>query len=129
MEKKVIGKVTKEISDQMTLLCGADSYRHKVIFNPEFEGLPKEVQDELKDICLDFAQDIGGIIAMAFTPEGVLGIFVSTKEGDMTFDNIGCDLKIKEIQREKEELMESLESYFRVFFLGEDLGEECESEA
>ena len=36
------------------------------------------------------------------------------------FDEIGSALKIKEIQRTKQELLESLETYYRVFFLGED---------
>ena len=40
---------------------------------------------------------------------------------DFAFDEIGSVLKIKELQRTKEELFESLELYYKVFFLGEEL--------
>ena len=37
------------------------------------------------------------------------------------FDEIGSKLKIKEIQQTKEELLRSLELYYKVFFLGEEI--------
>ena len=33
------------------------------------------------------------------------------------FDEIGSRLKIKQIQREKRELLEALQMYYKVFFL------------
>ena len=42
---------------------------------------------------------------------------------DLLFDDIGSELKIKEIQRTRTALLESLETYFRVFFLGEKIEE------
>ena len=36
----------------------------------------------------------------------------------------GGALKIKKLRVEKEELLESLEMYYRVFFLGEDVDKE-----
>ena len=35
------------------------------------------------------------------------------------YDEIGSVLRIKKLQTEKRELLESLEMYYRVFFLGE----------
>ena len=37
------------------------------------------------------------------------------------YDEIGSVLRIKKIQEEKRDLLESLEMYYRVFFLGEDV--------
>ena len=37
------------------------------------------------------------------------------------FDEIGSQLKIKEIQRDKQDLLQSLQLYYKVFFLGEEL--------
>lgn len=37
------------------------------------------------------------------------------------FDEIGSRLKIKQLQKEKEELLQSLQLYYKVFFMGEDL--------
>jgi hypothetical protein len=46
---------------------------------------------------------------------------VTSDEGDLLFDEIGSVLKIKELIRTKEELLESLELYYKVFVLGEDI--------
>ena len=43
------------------------------------------------------------------------------------YDEIGSVLKIKKLQTEKKELLESLELYYRVFFLGENLEENTEN--
>ena len=43
------------------------------------------------------------------------------KRDDSTFDDIGSHLKIKQIQREKQDLLEALQLYYRVFFLGEEI--------
>ena len=40
-------------------------------------------------------------------------------ENDFMYDDIGSVLKIKQLQREKRELLEALEMYYKVFFLGE----------
>ena len=39
------------------------------------------------------------------------------------FDEIGSVLRIKDLQQKKKELLESLELYYRVFFLGEEVEE------
>lgn len=39
------------------------------------------------------------------------------------YDEIGSVLRIKQLRAEKKELLESLELYYRVFFLGEDAEE------
>ena len=46
---------------------------------------------------------------------------VSAEEGDFFYDEIGSELKIRQIQREKAELLQALEMYYRVFFQGEAL--------
>ena len=70
-----------------------------------------------------FTEDVGGILTLEFTPEGELEFKVTQAEGDYLFDEIGSVLKIKQYQEQKRELLESLELYYRVFFLGEDVEE------
>ena len=43
-----------------------------------------------------------------------------------SFDEIGSVLKIKELQNTKEELFKSLEMFYKVFYLGEEMEEETE---
>lgn len=40
------------------------------------------------------------------------------------FDEMGSDLKIKEIREKKKDLLEALETFYRVFYLGGDFQED-----
>ena len=55
---------------------------------------------------------------MEFEPEGSLVLRVHNDEMDYLFDEIGSVLKIKEIQREKRELLEALETYYQAVRAG-----------
>ena len=46
---------------------------------------------------------------------------VTSEEFDPMFDEIGSRLKIKQLQRDKEELLTALQMYYQVFFLGGEL--------
>lgn len=102
------------------VLCGASSYEKLFYLNPDFDNLPKEVKDRLKIICVFFTEKVGGRLMLEFDEEGTLLFSVSANDGDPAFDEIGSALEIKKIRNEEQELWESLELYFKVFFLGED---------
>ena len=102
-------------------LCGANSYTEMYYLNPDFEGLPEHVKDELKIMCVLYVNDIGGILTLVFDEDDELKFEVESEEFDPMFDDIGSVLKIKQLQREKRELLEALQLYYRVFFLGEEM--------
>ena len=104
------------------VLCGANSYEEKYYFNRDFDSLPQEVKDELRILCVLYTEDIGGILLLEFDPEGNLSFKVVSDPGDYLFDEIGSALKIKQYQTEKRELLESLELYYRTFFMGSGKG-------
>lgn len=106
--------------DEKIVLCGANSYEQKFYLNPDFEALPDSVKDELKIMCVFYTEDVGGTLQLVFDENGELCFEVSAEENDFFFDEIGSHLKIKELQRTKEDLLEALQIYYRVFFLGED---------
>lgn len=106
------------------VLCGANSYEQKYYFNPDFQALPESVKQELQIMCVLFTEEVGGILTLEFNEENELEFKVEALEADAMFDEIGSALRIKKLQREKEELLRSLELYYRVFFLGEDFSEE-----
>ena len=64
-----------------------------------------------------YTEDIGGILLLEFDPQGKLLFRVVSDPGDYLFDEIGSALKIKQYQSEKKELLESLELYYRAFFM------------
>ena len=114
-------KATKSMYKDKIVLCGASAYEQKYYFNEDFKALPQQIQDELKIMCVLFTEDIGGVLTLVFDEEGNLLLEVSANEGDLLYDDIGSELKIRQIRKEKAELLQSLELYYKVFFLGEDV--------
>ena len=101
---------------QDVVLCSASRYTRKFYLNPDFQNLPDEVQKELKVMCVLFTQDVGGIILLMFDENGNLRIVTDAEEDDILFDEIGCDLKVRQLQKTKRELFEQLEEYYNTFF-------------
>lgn len=99
---------------EAVVLCCANSYEQKYYLNPDFERLPEAVKAELKIMCVLFTEDIGGIIVLQFEEDGDLQIQIEAAETDYLFDEIGCGLKVKEMQNTKYELFRSLELYYKV---------------
>lgn len=108
--------------DGKVVLCGSNAYEQKYYFNEDFNRLPDSIKDELKIMCVLFTEDIGGILTLEYDEDGTLNFNVICDEGDLLFDEIGCGLKIRQLQNEKKPLLEALEMYYKVFVLGE----ECE---
>ncbi|MCI8768117.1 hypothetical protein FMM80_05180 [Schaedlerella arabinosiphila] len=109
--------------EEEIVLCAASSYERKFYLNPEFDALPESIRQELQIMCVMYTEDVGGVLMVVFDEEGRLELKVDREEEDFLFDEIGSVLKIKQIQQERRELFESLELFFRVFYLGEELPE------
>ena len=105
------------------VLCGASAYEKKFYLNDNFEGLPDQIKDELKIMCVLFTEDVGGVLTLEFDDDGNLNLSVSADENDVLFDEIGSAVKIKQLRNQKRDLFEALETYYKVFFLGEDFEE------
>ena len=112
------------MNQEEVVLCGSSAYTKKYYLNQEFYSLPEGIKDELKILCVMYTEDIGGTLTLMFDQEGQLQFQTDADEGDLLYDEIGSVLKIKQIQRTKRELLEALEIYYRVFFLGEEFTEE-----
>ena len=110
--------------DGKVVLCGANAYEEKYYLNPDFDQLPDSVKDELKIMCVLYVHDVGGILTLVYEEDGELCFEVTSEEFDPMFDDIGSQLKIKELQKEKQDLLQALQLYYRVFFLGDDVEEE-----
>lgn len=106
--------------DDVVTLCGASCYTKKFYLNEDFEVLPQAVRDELKILCVLHTEEVGGIITMQFNEDGALNIFTSCDEGDFFYDEIGAALKVKQYMRERKELIESLELFYKVVYVGVD---------
>ena len=96
------------------VLCGASAYSKKFYIDQNFKNLPDSIKDELKIMCVLFTEDVGGVLERVFDEEGKLEFRASCDEGDLLYDDIGCGLKIRELQRTKEDLLSALELYYKV---------------
>ncbi|MDO4519923.1 MAG: DUF6145 family protein [Eubacteriales bacterium] len=105
------------------VLCGASAYEQKYYFNQDFQSLPEYVKQELQILCVMYTEEIGGVLTLEFDENGNLQFKTEALESDARYDEIGSALRIKKLQVEKQELLESLEMYYRVFFLGEEFDE------
>ena len=99
------------------VLCGSNAYDKKYYFNPQFEKRPENVREELQIMCVLFTEEVGGIFTIGFTPNGNVVMDTRAEEGDLLYDEIGSALLIKKLRREKQEVFQSLEIYYRVTFL------------
>ena len=117
-------RIPLDMNQEEVVLCGSSAYTKKYYLNPDFEQLPDDVKNELKIMCVLYVHDVGGILTLVFEEDGELCFEVSTEEFDPKVDEIGSQLKIKQLQREKQDLLQALQLYYKVFFLGEEINSE-----
>ena len=113
-----------EYKEDEVVLCAANGYNKKFYLNDSFSELPENIKDELQIMCVLYTEDVGGTLQLVYDEDGNLEFRTEAEEGDLLYDEIGSVLKIKQLQNTKQELLEALELYFRVFFLGEEMEEE-----
>lgn len=106
------------MSNKRVVLCASSAYNHKYYLNKDFEGLPDAVKEELQVMCVLYTEDVGGILQVVFDEDGCLQFETSCEESDFFYDEIGSVLKIKQYQSTKRELMEAIELYYKICFLG-----------
>jgi len=98
------------------ILAVANKYAKLYYFNEDFDLIPERVQKELQVMLVMHTEEVGGMIAVGFDPQGHLYIEATANETDAFYDEIGSHLKIKEYQREHKDLFESLEAFYNEFF-------------
>lgn len=113
-----------DMSRDEVVLCASNAYNRKYYLNDNFKGLPESIREELQIMCVLYTEDVGGVLELVYDEDGHLEFRTSYEEDDFFYDEIGSILKIKQYQNAKRELLEALEMYYRIVFLGEGLEEE-----
>lgn len=109
------------MKDNRVVLCGANAYEQKYYFNEQFSKIPQSIQEELHVICVLFTEEVGGIFTIVFEEDGSVSLETDAEEDDLLYDEIGSGLLIGEIRRNRQELLESLQLYYQVFILHEEI--------
>lgn len=95
----------------MKVLCGANAANMKYYFNEEeFSVLPQAVKDELKVMLVRFLSDVGGIVTLQYDDNGKLQITTIDP-----IDEIGAELKVKEMQNSQKDFFLQLEEFYKAF--------------
>ncbi len=113
--------------EEENVLCGVNGYEEKYFLHPRFGGLPPAIQQELRAICVLFAQEVGGILLLRFAQDGELLLETIQDPGDFYYDEISAGLLVDKIRRNRQELFQSLSLYYRVLE-GPDAAKEGEED-
>lgn len=119
MEEKK--EAIEAMEDGRIVLCGSNAYEQKYYFNPIFQSIPQSIQEELHIICVLFTEEIGGIFMIVFDDDGSVSLVTDAAEEDILYDEIGSGLLVREVRLKRQELLESLSLYYRVFIKHEKI--------
>lgn len=105
------------------VLCGANAYEQKYYFNEKFSRIPESIKEELHIICVLFTEEVGGVFTVVFEEDGSVSLETDAYEEDILYDEVSSGLLVREIRMQRQELLESLSLYYRVFVLHEPVDE------
>lgn len=103
------------------MLCGANAYEQKYFYNERFNAIPESIKEELHIICVLFTEEVGGVFTIVFEEDGSVSLETDAYEEDILYDEISSGLFVREIRMQRQELLESLSLYYRVFVLHEPI--------
>lgn len=115
-----------KMADESSVLCAANSYIEKFYWNPAYR-LPEEVRKRLQILAVRFTEEVGGILILRFNERGSLELQSVSEEGDYLYDEIGAELKLRELSAENQELFQKLELYFQGMEAIRRAGAVCEN--
>ncbi|MDE6054701.1 MAG: hypothetical protein K2G55_13265 [Lachnospiraceae bacterium] len=110
-----------EENSKRIVLCGANAYEQKYYFNEMFGKIPESIKEELHIICVLFTEEVGGVFTIVFEEDGSVSLETDAYEEDILYDEISSGLLVREIRMQRQELLESLSLYYRVFALHESI--------
>ncbi|MCQ2538191.1 MAG: DUF6145 family protein [Lachnospiraceae bacterium] len=103
------------------VLCVANAYKELYYFNKRFGLIPESVRKELQIACVAFTTEVSGIITLFFDDDGTLMINTDHDDADIMYDEISAGMLLRRFQREKEELFEQLELFYRTIILKQEV--------
>jgi hypothetical protein len=97
------------------IIVAASHYEQKYFFNAEYSGLPMNIQKELKEKIIKFAEVNKCTVNLGFYPNGEMVLEAFGKEEDIYYDEISVGLKVKEFKKEEDLLLTSIYTWHEIF--------------
>lgn len=101
------------------VLAAASYETQKYFLEPDFSSLPEGIQEEIRTICIVLAQKLCCTFLIGFYENGAIYFDVVKPENCFDFDDIGAELEIKSLEKEKAELIKSLKLWYLVYYTEE----------
>lgn len=98
-----------------TIIFAISSFNKKYYFSEITEKLPFDIKEEIKLMGFYFVEKVSGIFNIGFYDDGTFFIQTTSNENDFEYDEIGAQLEIEKIKREKKELINSLQIWYKLF--------------
>lgn len=97
------------------IMAAASFEKQKYFLDPSFSALPDSIKAEVQTICVVVAQKLMCTFVMGFFEDGNVYFDIVKSEDTIDFDDIGAELEIKEIRREKAELIKALKIWYLIY--------------
>lgn len=98
-----------------TTLAAASFYKQGYSLNAEFNGLPSEIKNEIKILCVSLAEKLHGVFTAGFYENGSIYFEAFGEAGDYNFDDIGAKLEIDRLAVSQKALIAALSLWYTVF--------------
>ena len=98
-----------------TVMAAASFEKQKYFLDPEFSALPDSIKAEVQTVCVVLAEKLMSTFVMGFYEDGNVYFDIIKSEDAIDFDDIGAELEIKEIRREKAELLKALKIWYMIY--------------
>lgn len=97
------------------IFISASYYKQKYYANPQYGGLPAEIRNEMRILCVSLAEKLHGIATLGFYSNGDVFLDVTPEEGDHEHDEIGAQLEIKEVAEENAETFKKMKLWYLMY--------------
>ncbi|MBR5468781.1 MAG: hypothetical protein IKU80_06070 [Firmicutes bacterium] len=105
------------------IMAAASFDKQKYYMDEEFLSLPQGIKDEVQTICVYLAEKLMCTFVVGFyEDDGDVYFETVRSEEVLDFDDIGAELEIKSLQKEKSELIKALKMWYLIYKT--DRGEE-----
>ena len=101
--------------EEKKIMSAASFEKQKYYIDPEFYSLPEGIKDEVKALCVILAQKLMCTFIIGFYSDGDVYFDIVKNKDAIDFDDIGAELEIKAIEREKKELIRSLKMWYLIY--------------
>lgn len=93
----------------------ASYYKQKYYANPIYDGLPSDIRNNMRELCIMLAEKLHGIIYLGFHPSGDVFIVSEAEDGDLEYDEIDAKLVLRDVEEENEATFKKMKLWYLIY--------------